>query len=347
MTPPNQADSSADNPANAYEQTLLEIYEHIKNLPDVKYSQEELDKLRDELTLMNNRVFAKTFADNKLNHVITDLTGSVRLIHEMPSIPPIEDTHVEDTDIYDIILKKMISDLSGTGNLISLIIEAQGQKQAGYAARAIITTGNAMRKGFKIGDDYTKSPDVITIHFLGFRLPELEGTKNFCSRIIHSEYESGKPFLADKYSTYFVELPKMPKTKAKLPQEYHLLWDFCHIFRTKTKNLEEEIKMQAITNSSVLELANTVKQTVAPNDFVTEEMRFKREIEALGEYLRRGKEEGIEQGIEQGRKQGEKLGEEKMLLLALRDNAPQSLIDKMCEIAGITKAHLAKLMKQV
>ncbi|MCL2016655.1 MAG: PD-(D/E)XK nuclease family transposase [Defluviitaleaceae bacterium] len=337
----NNSADNPDNPADTYdtydtdEKTLIEIHRDIKNLPEIIYTQEEIDKARDELTLMNHRVFMGTFADNKHNNVITNLIGGVRQLHKLPPIPPIENTQVENPDIYDIIRRQMFSDLSGTGNLISIILEIQAQAQAGYAARGIITTGNAMRKDFKIGDDYTKAPDVVTVHLLGFRLPELKGIKNFCSRIINAEYESGRPFLAEKYSTYFVELPKMPKTKAKLPKEYHTLWDFCHIFKTKMKNLEEEVKMQAITNPSVLELADAAKKTVAPNEFITEEMRFKREIEALGEYLRRGKEEG------------EKQGEEKLLLLALRNNVPRMIIDKICEDAGITKVRLAKLMRQL
>ncbi|MCL1994850.1 MAG: Rpn family recombination-promoting nuclease/putative transposase, partial [Defluviitaleaceae bacterium] len=85
-----------------------------------------------------------------------------------------------------------------------------------------------MRVNFNIGEDYTEAPDVVTINFLNFKLPELKNRKMFCSRIINAEYESREPFLADKYSTYYVELPKMNNLKkADLPKEWYDLWDLC------------------------------------------------------------------------------------------------------------------------
>ncbi|MCL2016080.1 MAG: hypothetical protein FWG68_07545 [Defluviitaleaceae bacterium] len=109
--------------------------------------------------------------------------------------------------------------------------------------------------------------------------------------------------------------------------------------------------MQLIGYAGTPEWVDAAKKATTSNDIVADELHFRRQLEVLGEYLRRGEERGEKRGEKRGEERGEKRGKEQareeMLLLALRNNAPQSLIDKMCETAGITKARLAKLIKQV
>ncbi|MCL1997672.1 MAG: Rpn family recombination-promoting nuclease/putative transposase [Turicibacter sp.] len=303
----------------------MEIFMQITNqLPPP--TSAEIAAARGELSIMNDRVFTTTFADNKHNDIITGTINAVRKIHAAPLIPPIEHTQVQTADIFDVLMRGMIGDLTGAGDSVSIAVEAQAQKQDGYAVRGIITTSNAMRKDFKIGEDYTQAPTVITLHFLGFKLPELAVRKMFCSRIVNAEFESGKPFLADKYSTYFIELPKMANfKKADLPPEYHDLWDLCCIFRSRVKKIKEEIKMQEIINPIALKLGNAVQETVTPDSFVEAELKYRRGFDKFQDYMTSQKEE--------------------LVLIALKSNAQKSLVETMCKAAGITKSRLAELQK--
>jgi len=107
-----------------------------------------------------------------------------------------------------------------------------------------ITSGNVMRYRFGVGSAYTEAPDVIGVNILGFKLPELDHTSMFVSRIIRAEHRSKIPFLADKYSDYYIELPKMTDwSKKTLPPEYHDIWDLCWMYKTKIKDLKEAIRV--------------------------------------------------------------------------------------------------------
>ena len=320
-----------------------EAFIQIINLPKRQYTQQEIDEARQNLALMNDRVFMATFADNKNKHIVTGIGNAVKKIHNLDPIPPIEQTRVQDLSLFDILGRGMIGDLTGWGKMISIAIEAQRKKQEGYAVRGTLTHSNAMRINFNMGEDYTEAPDVITINILDFRLPELENRKMFCSRIVRAEYESKETFLADKYSEYYIELPKMNDfTKADLPEVYHDLWDLCCIFRAKINEQEEVIRMQAIANPVALELANEVKKAVTPNEFVNDTLNRKNELEQLREYMKR-REQKLALSAEQ---KGEAVGMEKMLIMAWQNNAEPSVIEALQKGAGITDARFAELKKQ-
>jgi hypothetical protein len=190
-----------------------------------------------------------------------------------------------------------------------------------------------------MGEDYTEAPDVITINILDFRLPELENREMFLSRIVRAEYESKETFLADKYSEYYIELPKMGDfTKADFPEPYHDLWDLCCIFRAKIKNQEEVIRMQAVANPIALELADEVKKAVTPNEFVNDTLNRKSEMEQLREYMIRR-----EQKAAVAEKQK---GMEEMVIMAIQNAFPAEAIETMRAGAGITEARLTELKKQ-
>ncbi|MDR2737028.1 MAG: Rpn family recombination-promoting nuclease/putative transposase, partial [Gracilibacteraceae bacterium] len=251
----------------------------ITSQPKRQYTRQEIDEARGNLALMNDRVFMVTFCDNKNNFIITGIVNALRKIHALDPIPPIERTTIQNVSLVDVLGRGMIGDLFGEGAFINIAVEVQKEAQKDYAVRGTLTSGNAMRTHFKPGDTFSEAPDVIGINILGFALPELENRKMFCSRIVRAEYESREPFLADKYSDYYIELPKQDDwTKDSLPEEYHDLWDLCCIFRAKTKDLEEVMHMQAITNPTALELLEEVKKTVAPNDFVNETLDRKSEL---------------------------------------------------------------------
>ena len=190
-----------------------------------------------------------------------------------------------------------------------------------------------------MGEDYTEAPDVITINILDFRLPELENRKMFCSRIVRAEYESRQTFLAEKYSEYYIELPKMDDyTKADLPEAYHDLWDLCCIFRAKINEQEEVIRMQAVANPIALELAGEVRKAVAPNEFVNDALNRKNELEQLREYMKRREQKAA---LVEKQK-----GMEEMIITAIKNSVPSQAIEAMQQNAGITEARLAELREQ-
>jgi hypothetical protein len=131
-------------------------------------------------------------------------------------------------------------------------------------------------------------------------------------------------------------------TKADLPEPYYDLWDLCCIFRTKIKNQEEVIRMQAVANPIALELAGEVRKAVAPNEFVNDTLNRKSKMEQLREYMKR-REQKAAQNAEQ---KGEAVGMEKMIIAAFQSNAAHEVIETMRTISGITEARLAELKEQ-
>ena len=337
--------------------SVSEALAWLTNRTKRQYTEQEIEEARGNLALMNDRVFLGTFSDNKNNHIITEIVNALRRIHGSDEIPPIERTTVQNVSLADVLGRGMVGDLLGEGRLINIAVEVQKGSQEGYAVRGTITSGNAMRVQFNTGDSFAEAPDVIGINILGFRLPELKSRGMFCSRIVRAEYESRETFLADKYSDFYIELPKMDDfTKEKLPKEYHDLWDLCCIFRAKIKEYEEVIRMQAIASPAAIELSNEVKRTVAPNDFVNVTLDRKSEMEELRDYIIKT----ISYHEQKANKAAEKAAAdaaeaaaeaarsfEKMLLLALQGNVSDDVIEAMRQSAGITESRLAELRRQL
>ncbi|MCL2216111.1 MAG: Rpn family recombination-promoting nuclease/putative transposase [Defluviitaleaceae bacterium] len=325
--------------AQALDETLIQITAQ----PKRRYTQEEIDEARKNLALMNDRVFLAHFLDNKNNHVITGLADAARKIHALYPIPQVENTVVQNVSLLDVLGRGMIGDLLGWGEAINIALEVQKGKQDGYAVRGTLTSSNAMRTGFNIGDDFTEAPDVIGINILGFKLPQLSHRKEFVSRIIRAEYDSKTPFLDDKYSDYYIELPKMDDMKkADLPEAYHDLWDICWIFRAKMKDMEEVIRMQAVKNPVALNLADEVRKTVARNDVVNDTLNRAGELLQLQTYFRRREQKAAEQAAVNAKA----TGMEEMIKTAFQTNAPAEVIEAMKKNSGITDTRLADLRKQ-
>ena len=315
--------------------SLEEALSQITAQPKRKYTQQEIDEARGNLALMNDRVFLVTFMDNKNNHIVKGIADAVRKIHGLGPIPQVQQTTVQNISLLDVLGRGMVGDLFGWGESINIALEVQKGQQDAYAVRGTLTSSNAMRFGFNMGDDFANAPDVIGINILGFRLPQLENRKEFVSRIIRAEYESREPFLADKYSDYYVELPKLAEwKKPDLPKEYHDLWDLCCIFKAKIKEHGEVIRMQSISNPAALELSQEAIKTVTPNDFVNTTLDRRSELEQLRDYVIRR---------EQRR---ESAAKEEMLIMALQSNTPIEFVDAMRTKAGITDSRFAELREQ-
>ena len=320
----------------------------IASQPKRQHTQQEINDARGNLALMNDRVFLGTFSDNKNNHIITEIVNALRKIHSVRNIPSIERTTVQNVSLVDVLGRGMVGDLLGEGYLINIAVEVQKGSQDSYAVRGTITSGNAMRIQFNSGDDFSEAPDVIGINILGFKLPELINRQMFCSRIVRAEYESRETFLADKYSDYYIELPKMNGlTKGNLPEEYHDLWDLCCIFKAKVREHEEVIKMEAIANPTALELSREVKKTVASSGFVSDTLNRTSELERLRKYVERQTKKAAEEAAKKAAQNAEQKLAEKMLISAIRNLAPKVIIEALRQSAGITEARLAELKEQV
>ena len=334
------------------DQVLSEAFAQISGLSKRQYSQQEIDEARGNLALMNDQVFMMVFADNKNNHILTEIVNALRKIHGLALIPPILRTMIQEVTLLDVLGRGMVADLMGEGRQINIAVEIQKGSQADYAVRGTISSGNVMRRQFNAGDEFTEAPDVIGVNILGFKLTELEKNRMFCARIVRSDYDTKATFLADKYSDYYVELPKMDNwTKIDLPEQYHELWEFCSILRAKIKDQEEVIRMQAITNPAALELANETKKAVAPSEFVNETISRENELEQLRVYLnkqiKKAEEKTAKETAEKTAKETAEKTAEKMLIIALKSNASPMVIENMREAAGITEARLSELKNQI
>ena len=360
--------------------SLDETLQQITAQPKRKHTQEEIDEARENLTLMNDRVFLYMFMENKNNHLVKGTTDAVRKIYALAPIPPVQSTVVQNLTLLDVLGRGMIADMLAYIESIILAFEVQQGKQVTYAVRGTLTSSNAMRTGLNKGDDFADAPDVIGLNILGFRLPQLEHRKEFVSRIVRVEYDSKEYFLADKYSDFYIELPKMDDWKKEdLPEVYHDLWDICCVLRTKAKDMEEVIRMQAIKNPVALELADEFKKTVARNDVVNETLDRYDELLELDYFFRRREQKVAEQlakklteqaardaekaaekaardaekaaekaarDVEKAAKSADMKAKEQMLVLAIKSNAPPEVVAALQQGAGITDKHLARLKKQ-
>jgi len=110
--------------------------------------------------------------------------------------------------------------------------------------------------------------------------------------------------LTDKYSNYYVELPKLPKDKKGLPENYHDIWDIAKALKTKFKDYEEVKGMQELRNSTELAILDELHNALSSDDVVYEAL-LRKEAQSLYEkQLYEEKIQGIEQGIEQGLERG-------------------------------------------
>ena len=365
------------------ESVLCETLALLSGQTKRRYTKQEIDEARGNLALMNDRVFLVTFKDNKNNHIVKGIVDAVRKIHRLAPIPPIEQTKVQELTLFDVLGRGMVGDLTGWGNMISIGIEAQKQKQDGYAVRGTLTAGNIMRVNFNAGASYTEAPDAVTINILDFRLPELKGSKMFCTRIVRAEYESRQTFLADKYSEYYIELPKLRECKKEdIPEEYRDLYDICCIFGARINEHEEVIRMQSVANPTALELSREVKKAAAPDEFVNTALDRYEEAKQFTDYILRQAQKAAQEArkaeaeqltdhfmrqtelIEQKAAQkareaaqkaaiaeqkaaiAEQKAKEEMIIMALKNNFAPNVIETMQKGAGITDSRLAELKIQ-
>jgi len=204
---------------------------------------------------MHDRLIEAIFTENKHNSLVTEIVNILLNIHNLPQIPPITYTETQKSSILEFWKRKMVADLIGgvqridekgrLFNILSLSVEVQQAKQEGYEARSVLSSSNALREGFTAGMSFSLAPDVIGINIMGYNLPSLEKKKEFFTRVVHADYDyPERRILADKYSDYLIELPKLGN-KSDWDEKYHELWDLCAVFQCKVSEYDEVIKMVA------------------------------------------------------------------------------------------------------
>ena len=333
--------------ASAMPDGMDEALARIAGMPKRKYTRREKEEARGNMTFMDDRVFTSLFSGNRNNHIVTGIANALRKVHGLEGIPPVGHVEVQKASLLDVLGRGMVGDLFGEGQGINITIEAQKGRQEGYAARGIITSGNAARVQFGPGEDYTEAPDVISINILGFRLPELRNRVMFYSRIIRAEYESREPFLDWKYSEYYIELPKLAGCKkGELPPEVHDLWELCRIIVAKVKEQEEVIRMEKVKSKTALELSGELKRTVGSRGFVGSALSREDELEELRKFIEKREQKLTHEVAKKATKKATKSTAAKMILTAMQSSVPNEAIEAMRKSAGITDAQLAKLLER-
>jgi len=331
--PKNQGESYEDilSQSASLDDILIQVAQNM-GIATHRFTQQEIEEARGNLSPMNDRVAMVTFSDNKNNHIITGTVNALRKIHAAPIIAPITQTWLQELSLPDVLGRGMIADMISEGWQINVATELQKGSHADFAVRGTLSSGNIMRRQFKAGDDFSEAPTTIGVYILGFNLPELADEKMFVSRIVRANYDSGKHFLADQYSDYYIELDKLSNwTKADLPEQYHEIYDICLILNTKIKDQEDVIKMNAVQSPLALDLARETRSAVAPDEFMSDTMRRERGLIEIQAFLARNKREGMEE----------------MIITALKNNAAPALIEALQISAGVTDARLAELKSQV
>ena len=103
--------------------------------------------------------------------------------------------------------------------------------------------------------------------------------------------------------------------------------------------MDKELESQATPiQAEALDLADGVRNTVAQNDVVNDTLNRAGELLQLQNYFRRREQKAaVSADIK---------AKEEMLIMAMQNNAPPTLITTMQQGAGITDSRLSELRKQ-
>ena len=228
-------------------------------------------------------------------------------------------------------------------SIFNLTIEIQSDSQDGFDVRAILSSGNAFREGWVAGYGYMQVPDTMGICILGYNMPRFKYKKGFHSRIVNTDYDyPEKFFLEEKYSNFFVELPKLPKlcNKADWGEELHELWDLCVVFLHKVSDYEKVVGM---VRTDVAKALLDEARKASSQDAVIDDALADDAIEQyVSELVADGKMEGISQGITQGITQGISLGEIKYCFAKLKRTVQQIAVE-----FGISEDDVEAALKQL
>ena len=265
---------------------VLEIEKIKKQAEQVNknLTKKEFDEKVGKLSLMNARMIQGVFSENKNNHLVLGIVNEIRKIHGLGPATAITNTVVENlSPVRSIFERNMTADLIGTGNKINLAVEVQNQSQEDYAIRGTVSSSNQMKTNFEPGKGFGEAPDVFGINILGFNLQELINDKNFLSIVTRVNKGTGEYFLENKYSDYYICLPKMAKDRKNVQNEYRELWDICMAFKSEVKKYDEVMNMvQSPVAKELISQARTI--TTNPR-VVSEAMSIEEEQILFERYI--------------------------------------------------------------
>ena len=284
----------------------------LKRLREAGFTKQQRDRKRADISLMNDRLVEAMFINNKNNGIITDAANVFRRVYKLPPIPAITSTVTQKSSAGSHYWKrKMIADLLSQSkiptkkegilrSIFNLTVEMQSDLQDGFDVRAILSFGNALREDWVMGYGYPQAPDTMGIYILGHNLPRFEYKKEFYTQIVNVDRDYPKKlFLEEKYSNFFVELPKLKK-KADWGEELHELWDLCAVFKHKLSEYDEVMDM---VTSPVAQSLLMEAQKAAGVDDVIDEALADEEAEKYVSNLLADNRAEIEREAEKRRKE--------------------------------------------
>lgn len=308
--------SAAKQSGLSNDQDAIEIlHKYQEALSQSRYSPEKLEKKRKEVTLMSDRVFEAVFSGNKNNELLALIVNALRMIHGLPPILRVVNSQVQKSSLHEVLMgRRMIADLVGEAEKslqekLNLAVEVQAELEEYFSTRGTLSSSNVMRSDLNQGVPYALAPDVIGINILGFKLPDLLYSDEFCTRIVRTNYDAPENFfLAEKYSDYYLELPKLKK-KEQFAEKYHELWEICKVFKENTEKQEEDIRMGVITSPVAQRLSNEFRKAtndpqLMENLLTDEEFRrllIERDNNIHDFALSEGRAEGLNKGRVEGK----------------------------------------------
>jgi len=221
-------------------------------------------------------------------------------------------------------------------------LEIQVQNEGNFLERTMFNWAKMYSTALPKGENYKELPQAIVINILDF--------VQFNCKEVYSKFmpmeTTRHEVLSDKQQYHFFELPKMPNVATIDTTSEQDLW--LALFNAST---EEELEELISKGGKVMGQAVTAYRSITADEQYKylERLRDKRErdeAQALSNARDKGIVEGIIKGKIEGKIEGKTEGIENMLLSAIKNNAPISLIENMRQDAGISLERLAELQQQ-
>ena len=283
---------------NNFEQVKSLAREKVKNL-----TEEERKEKIGNLTLMNSKIIQAIFSENKNNELLLGIINTIRKIHGLPASNEITDVVVESlSSVKSIFERNMTADILGIGNKINIAVEIQKESEENFAVRSTISSSNQMKTNFEPGEEFSEAPSVFGINILGFNLPELEKDKAFLSIVTRINKNTGEYFLEEKYSDYYICLPKIPKERDKAPENQKELWDICLAIKSQIKKYEGVLNM--VESPIAKDLMREAVVVSKFNDTIAEALYIDEEEALFNKYIKNISKRALKQGKLEGKIEG-------------------------------------------
>ncbi|MCL2016700.1 MAG: Rpn family recombination-promoting nuclease/putative transposase [Defluviitaleaceae bacterium] len=305
-------------------------------------TEQELAEKRGNLAITHDKVTEHMLTGKNGNKIFTGISNATRKAANLSKLAKIDNMTVQpvaEPHAYD--GRRMYADARGTAiekGLLSATItqiglEVQRSKQLAFAERIVLSFADQMKVGFIAGEEYEDAPNVMQMAFSGFNLKDVidPKSKEFVYRVTLATEENGvlKRMLEEKYNIFIIELPKLPRTIDKVPENQRELWEICRVIKTPYKNFERMLKMTTLATPTAKLLANEFKKTMKSQQTVRQIIDWDEEVERLRREREREKAkaraEGIAKGMEKAKAEYEPQLAAQSNQLAARDKEVERL----------------------